>query len=316
MNENYKILIAYDGSGFADAALDDLKNAGLPSENIEALIISVAEVWLPPADKSGKEPEFVTAGLRRQYEENRELLAKAKERADRAAARVRSMFPAWTVTAEATYGSPAWEILYRASDFRPDLIVTGAQGQSAFERVLLGSVSQKIVTEAKCSVRVGRGRIETEGEGPLRIVLGYDGSAGADEAVKAVLARNWRPETEIRVVIVRDTAFIRSSLDIATDRFEEAGSRIVKDFEAQGLKASLVVREGNPKHLLVEEAEAFGADAIFLGAANFENAFAKYLLGSVSSAVVTRAHCSVEVVRPQVLKDQSAPNDENGESRQ
>ncbi len=41
-----KILIAYDGSDCAEAALDDLQCAGLPLE-AEAQIISVAEVWLP-----------------------------------------------------------------------------------------------------------------------------------------------------------------------------------------------------------------------------------------------------------------------------
>lgn len=40
-----KILIAYDGSSCAEAALDDLVRAGLPEAG-EFLVISVAEVWL------------------------------------------------------------------------------------------------------------------------------------------------------------------------------------------------------------------------------------------------------------------------------
>ena len=46
-----KILIAYDGSRYAEAALDDLTRAGLPTD-VEAHILSVAEVWLPPTDSS------------------------------------------------------------------------------------------------------------------------------------------------------------------------------------------------------------------------------------------------------------------------
>jgi hypothetical protein len=42
-----KILIAYDGSESADKGLDDLSRAALPAE-VEALVVSVAEVWLPP----------------------------------------------------------------------------------------------------------------------------------------------------------------------------------------------------------------------------------------------------------------------------
>ena len=43
-----KLLIAYDGSRCAEAAIDDLNRAGLP-ESGEGVVISVAEVWLPPA---------------------------------------------------------------------------------------------------------------------------------------------------------------------------------------------------------------------------------------------------------------------------
>jgi hypothetical protein len=39
MNEHMKILMAYDGSSAADAALDDLRWAGLPRES-EALLLT------------------------------------------------------------------------------------------------------------------------------------------------------------------------------------------------------------------------------------------------------------------------------------
>jgi hypothetical protein len=43
-----KLLIAYDGSDSADTAIDGLQRAGLPAENVEALVVSIGEVWLPP----------------------------------------------------------------------------------------------------------------------------------------------------------------------------------------------------------------------------------------------------------------------------
>ena len=43
-----RILIGYDGSESADAALDDLRRAGLPRE-VEALVVSVGEVSKPPS---------------------------------------------------------------------------------------------------------------------------------------------------------------------------------------------------------------------------------------------------------------------------
>ena len=46
-----KILIGYDGSECADAALDDLAQAGLAGSG-EVHILSVADVWLPPPQPS------------------------------------------------------------------------------------------------------------------------------------------------------------------------------------------------------------------------------------------------------------------------
>ena len=42
-----KLLIAYDGSKYSEASLDDLARAGLPDSG-EALVVSVADVWRPP----------------------------------------------------------------------------------------------------------------------------------------------------------------------------------------------------------------------------------------------------------------------------
>ena len=46
-----RVLIAYDGSEGAKAAFDDLQRAGL-GKSVEAIILSVAEVWLPPQQPS------------------------------------------------------------------------------------------------------------------------------------------------------------------------------------------------------------------------------------------------------------------------
>ncbi|MBK9709453.1 MAG: universal stress protein [Acidobacteria bacterium] len=57
-----------------------------------------------------------------------------------------------------------------------------------------------------------------------------------------------------------------------------------------------MILEGDPKSVLLDEAEKWGADCIFVGAAGM-SAIDRLLLGSISAAVATRAECSVEVVR-------------------
>jgi nucleotide-binding universal stress UspA family protein len=53
-------------------------------------------------------------------------------------------------------GKPAEEILKIADESKADLIVTGAKGMGAIRRMLLGSVSTRIVQHASCSVLVAR----------------------------------------------------------------------------------------------------------------------------------------------------------------
>jgi nucleotide-binding universal stress UspA family protein len=47
-------------------------------------------------------------------------------------------------------------ILDEAESWGADLIVVGSHGYRAWERFLLGSVSQSVVSHAKCSVEVVR----------------------------------------------------------------------------------------------------------------------------------------------------------------
>jgi nucleotide-binding universal stress UspA family protein len=69
------------------------------------------------------------------------------------------------------------------------------------------------------------------------------------------------------------------------------------ELENKGVTVSSAVVTGDPKRVLVQHAEEFGADCIFTGATGFSNPIERFLVGSVSAAVAARAHCSVEVVR-------------------
>jgi nucleotide-binding universal stress UspA family protein len=315
MKKNMRILIAYDGSDCAEAALDDLAQAGLPKE-AEAVVVSVTEVWLPPPPASSYEIVeqatlvHVPADLKKVYTKGSHAVKEAKALAERGAARVRSSFPKWKVSAEATYGSPAWELVFKADKWKPDLIVVGSHGRSALGRFVLGSVSQRVLTEARGSVRVARGRVD-EPDTPVRIIVGIDGSRESLAAVKAVAERHWPAQSQIRVVVVDDpleATFIGELLPPVVDsvafskrldraqveKLAEDAARLIK---STGLHASAAIEEGDPKHALPKAAEKWGANCIFVGATGFSNRFERFLLGSVSAAVAARAHCSVEVVR-------------------
>ena len=56
----------------------------------------------------------------------------------------------------ARIGKPAEEILGLARDVGADLIIIGSKGATGIERLVLGSVSEKVVREAGCTVEVAR----------------------------------------------------------------------------------------------------------------------------------------------------------------
>ena len=53
-------------------------------------------------------------------------------------------------------GKPADEILTLAREIGADLVFVGSHGKTGLERVLLGSVSERVVREARCPVMVAR----------------------------------------------------------------------------------------------------------------------------------------------------------------
>jgi nucleotide-binding universal stress UspA family protein len=310
-----KILIGYDGSECANAALDDLMHAGLPSDG-EVQILSVGEVWLPPPPPSAYEiieqarEAKSQADLERNYAKGCNAAKEALVLAERARDRVQTNFPNWKVTADSSCGSAAWELVSKADHWKPDLIVVGSHGRTALGRFVLGSVSQRVLTEALGSVRIARGRVE-EPNSPVRIVVGTDGSPASEEALRAVAARNWPPLSEVMVVLVDDPLapeFLGKLIPplgetIEEDRREEKewveriSERSIQLLRAAAIKVSCVVKEGDPKRELCKAAEEWGADCIFVGSTGFSNRFERFILGSVSAAVAARAHCSVEVVR-------------------
>ena len=63
-----------------------------------------------------------------------------------------------------------------------------------------------------------------------------------------------------------------------------------------GLTVVETVIEGNPREAIIAEADAWKADAIFVGARGLGRV-QRFLLGSVSSYITRHAHCTVEVSR-------------------
>jgi nucleotide-binding universal stress UspA family protein len=284
-----KILLAYDGSPSADAAIEDLRKAGISGP---------AEIRVACVEDGG------LSGL---IEANR-LAGITKER-------IRSYFPSWDVSFQGLVGSPATMILKAAERWHPDLLVVGSHGRSGLGRLLLGSVSLNLVHHSTCPVRVARTRGAPDPGAPLRLVIGTDGSKEAEAAILCVAARSWPEKTEAQVVAVvqslvpvvtdleastyaHETAFqvIAEADEQERARLQSAVEASAKVLRSAGLIVTSIVLDGEPGRVISSAAESWNADAVFVGARG-HGRVERMLLGSVSTHVVTHVPCSVEIVR-------------------
>jgi nucleotide-binding universal stress UspA family protein len=145
-----KIVLAIDGSEFSKVAVKELAKFSLP----QGSEISIINVYEHPAMST---PELIstTDTLDVYY---REFIANAEKLGEKivsdAVIIISEKNSSITITRSVVSGLPKKEILEKAESFDADLIVVGSQGQGAFSRLLLGSVSQYLATHAKCSVMI------------------------------------------------------------------------------------------------------------------------------------------------------------------
>jgi nucleotide-binding universal stress UspA family protein len=298
-----KILVAYDGSISADAAIEDLRRAGLPQQ-AEALVVSVDDHAHPTEVKNHEE-----SGSWRSRPTIDEKFA------EKAGWQIQSYFPQWKVSCEALRGSPAKVLLDTSERWHSDLIVAGCQGHSRAARFFLGSVALELIHKAPCSVRVGRRRGPSANGGPLRMIVGCDGSAEGHAAVCAVASRFWPAETRVQIISVVETLAPAVAVMEASTFAQEPAYKVIREVDEQerarhrkaadeseevlrraGLVTTSTVMDGDPRELILVAADLSHADAIFVGARGLGRV-ERFLLGSVSTHILTHAHCTVEVVR-------------------
>lgn len=138
----------------------------------------------------------------------------------------------------------------------------------------------------------------------MRILIAYDGSAGADTASELVASLPWDADSTVRVVTVvpdaRDViggdeaklaAAAASALDVPRGRLADRALSV--DTE--------VLRGWRPAHAVAELAESWSADLLVVGSRGL-GAVGSGLLGSVSAEIVDVSPCPVLVARTRVVR--------------
>ena len=207
-------------------------------------------------------------------------------------------------------GPAIYELLKLIREIQPDLIVTGTRGLQAAKGLVLGSVSQRLLSYAPCSVLLIPAQAKLKA--PLTVLLATDGSRGAKTAAEIVtqLAKVGRiglasviPPVDPQEVRLyqRETkqpaGLIKRQIQLARYDLAERAMDATKAVLAGG-RAEIHTRVlvGRPGDALPREAKRQRSDLLVLGSRGLTGRMAE-VLGSVSLTVAQRATCPVLVVK-------------------
>jgi nucleotide-binding universal stress UspA family protein len=302
-----KILLASDGSDSADASLEFLLSFPFPKHSEVTLLTVVDKTALGERATERLEEEH-----RKMLRETEESLRQEGE-ALIAAGVERLRKAGWTGSTEVRLGHPAHEIVQAAEADGADLVVVGFKGTTGVKRFLLGSVSERVLRHAPCSVllvrRPATARAETspaEEQGPCRALLAYDDSAPARKAVELCASLPMDEKAEVTLVTVlplitlyrqdvrqRLSSFWQQKKKAAQAALDRVGNQV--RWTTPHVQTQL--RESpDVSQAILDAATEIQSDVIMLGDRG-KSAIEKFLLGSVAKRIASHAPCSVWVVR-------------------
>ena len=148
----------------------------------------------------------------------------------------------------------------------------------------------------------------------MRILIAYDGSAGAEQSLTLADSIGWPADSTLRIVAVIEPASLfvgapmAGGLDIPppevdaeiTANQQDQVTKAARNLRSDNRQVEGIVLRGRPATVLVDEAMRFGADLV-MGGSRGRGKISSLLLGSVSAEVVDHAPCPVLVSRTSAI---------------
>ena len=204
-------------------------------------------------------------------------------------------------------GNVVQEILAQTKASRADLVVIGSHGRGGVQRLVLGSVAEKVLRLATCPVlTVRRGaRAERQGRSFFRTILcATDFSAAANRGV--AYARRLAKEAKANLVVMHAVewplgdAVTSGPIDELRKGTESNARdklvRLLPRSSSEGRNAQAVVTLGKASADIVKVARARSADIIVMGVSG-RGAVDVAVLGSTTQQVIREGTRPVLTVR-------------------
>jgi len=214
-------------------------------------------------------------------------------------------------------GVPGQEILSVIQKNKIDMAILGSRGLSRISGLLLGSVSEWVLSDASCSVLIGRPTArKAKSSSSLNLVLATDGSRDAWRAVDVLKSFEFSVETTVTLLHVvkkkiyetgqvvgsagkSRTEFSKLAKDLCGNR-GSAGVRLLKDTRDALSSTALKIQErlafGHEAQEILKAARLQKADLVIVGSKGLTG-LRRFLMGSVANTVSHHAPCSVLIVR-------------------
>ena len=302
------ILIATDGSEHADNALEFVMRFPFPRDSRMTVLAVVDDIPMLPAELDALDDIQIEA----LNAANKRLREEAEERVAREGKRLRE--DGWTGETLVRNGNPVDEILRVADETDADLIVLGSHGTGRAKRFLLGSVSDRVLEYASCSVLIVKRKrgaaaavpVEPGTNAAYKIMLAYDSSDVAHQALDLCASLPLEQGSEINVIYVMPliTAYrqdVRQHINniwlqkkqIMQTELDKA----VRSLQWAAATVTTQLREAdNVSDEILTAAEQAGSELIIYGCKD-KGALKRFLFGSITRRMARYAACTVWAVR-------------------
>ena len=218
-----------------------------------------------------------------------------------------------------TVGKPADEISRAVEEKSIDLVVTATRGRSGFKRLILGSVTERLMRTVTCPLLVVRSpehELVNTADKEIKlkkILVGCDFSQDSDQAVKhgLSLAQEFQAELHLAHVIEPPAQpnLIREEPLVSGEIQEDYQNQIIQRLKdmvpeeaANWCTPQTSVLQGQPYDELVKYADTRDIDMIILGVRG-HGLVKTLLLGSTTDRVVRNSPCPVLSVNLKILKE-------------
>jgi len=280
---NYrKILVAYDGSASARNALAVASH--LAKEDKSWIkVLTVLPGYMGDLELVG------VSNIKETIEgPGRKLLAEAQEIADQEDVHILTNM---------TQGEPYDKIVHVADDENCDLIVMGRHGINKLERVLVGSVTARVIGYTQKDVLV-----VPDGTRLTRknILLAIDGSPSCEKAVdRAIdLAKEQSASLTALSVVYTNDEYLALAPGIVVDLIGKAKDKlatIAQKAKEAGVEINTMVKEGEAFEAITSFALDSNIDLIVMGS-HGRRGLQRLLMGSVTERTIGYAPCPVLIV--------------------